>query len=648
MPYCIFYDIMAPQKTGITDTEPDDARAPAEGEPLSFDETVRRALDFCGSLPGDFAHLRGLLSELQTRLSKGRLHFAVLGQFNRGKSTFINALLGIKALPASVLPLTSVPTVIEYGAEQSCRIRFLDGKEDLVVGGSAELMEDTLRQYVAEENNPKNRLMVKDAVVTCASALLSNGTVLIDTPGFGSTHLHNTQTTLDLLVECDAALFLLSADPPMTQTEMEFLRNVKERVPKIFFILNKVDLLTPEGLEEVDRFIRNILRRDLGFPIDTALYHTSAIKGERALPAPGRGDAGGKNIARGRKDFTGRKSAAVNNNDDDVDVIEDIDDKNAGWDESGLEAVKNEVLDFMVREKYFTLSEALQDKYREVVTAIKSLLEEQLGKKLAPIKAAREEIGAITNAIQALSIQLESEIKKCAEAREALETKITAGMIEKPKPYTESMNKALGGLLNDKYIPDEAASIASTLLPGHAADLCAQFLCAIVEHANKSIRSLTLRHALELSPMQKRYAGLIGGNPRVRLPEELAARLEISVSKLRGMFEPETFPTPPPQIMDIFRKKSARFETVRAFYEPLCAQTVAANIDKAADLARSLADAAWGEMQKAIRASYQEMIDVLKQLHRTKQSGLDAMMEGAKGEIAFLKERIRECPRVEF
>jgi len=659
MPYCIFYDIMSQQQTGINDRQHDSPRPPAEGEPLSFDETVRRALAFCDTLPGDFAHLRGLLAELQTRLSKGRLHFAVLGQFNRGKSTFINAMLGIKALPASVLPLTSVPTIIEYGAELSCRIRFLDGKDDLTVSGAAELMESTLRQYVAEENNPRNRLNVKDAVVTCASGLLANGTALIDTPGFGSTHLHNTQTTLDLLIECDAALFLLSADPPMTQTEMEFLRHVKERVPKIFFILNKVDLLTPEGLEEVDRFIRNILYKDLGFPADTALYHTSAIKGKGVIKDKNdvsgskninKNNVNGRNDIRDKSGVTEKKNASgpydiinINNN-----ISADTDGKDAAaQDESGLEAVKREVLDFMVREKYFTLSEALQDKYREAVTAIKSLLDEKLGKRLAPINAAREEVGAITGAIQSLSLELESEIKKCAKEREALETKIGAWASENPKPYAQSMNKALGVLLNDRYIPDEAASIASTLLPRHADDLGAQLLCSMIELANKSIRKLALRHALEFSRLQKRYAGLLGGAAAdTRPPEELAARLEISASGRRGMFESETLPTPQPQLTNIFRKKSIRFEAVREFYEPLCARIVAANIARAAALARSLTDAAWTEMQKAIRASYQEMIDVLKQLHKAKQSGLDAAQEGAKAEIAFLKEKIRECPKV--
>jgi len=583
---------MPSQNTDITEP-PNSAGGPADSEPLSFDETVRRALAFCNSLPNGFAHCRGQLAELQTRLSKGRLHFAVLGQFNRGKSTFINALLGIKALPTSVLPLTSVPTVIEYGAEQRCKIRFLDGSEDLIVKDSAEEIESALRKYVAEENNPKNRLKVKDVSVACASDLLENGTALIDTPGFGSTHLHNTQTTLDLLIECDAALFLLSADPPMTQTEMEFLRLVKERVPKIFFILNKIDLLTTEGLDEVDRFIVNILTGDLGFPSDTTLYHTCAIKG----------------YAKG----------------------------------SGLDAVKKDILDFMVKEKYFTLSEALSDKYNEIMDETKNQLEKKLNGKLAPLDAARQEITAITAAIQSLSLESESQLKKTAEEKDAVDSVVNARTKENLEPYTQSMNKALDVLLGNRYFPAEAASIASTLLPKHANDLGAKLLGGMLEYANKSIRSIVLNHTVAFSSLKKRYAELLAGsNIKMQELNVLLSQYEISMADYHNIFNSAPFPTPQPQLTDIFRKKQTRFTAIREFYEPLCAECVSENINRAAKQACASIDAAWGNMQKNIRAAYQEIIDHLKKLHRAKQEKFDNEQEAAKGDIVFLREKLKE------
>ena len=60
--------------------------------------------------------------------------------------------------------------------------------------------------------------------------------MLVDTPGVGSTFLHNTLDAGAVLAECDAALFVLSADPPITETEVTYLDKVRNLIPKIFFI----------------------------------------------------------------------------------------------------------------------------------------------------------------------------------------------------------------------------------------------------------------------------------------------------------------------------------------------------------------------------------------------------------------------------
>jgi ribosome biogenesis GTPase A len=595
---------MARASTSIGEEGGDDAGLADAAEPLSFDETVRAALAFCESLPPDFAPCGHLLEELQTRLSRGRLHFAVLGQFNRGKSTFINALLRIKALPTSVLPLTSVPTLIEYGTETLCRVRFLDGRDDAVVTGASGEIESALRRYVAEASNPKNRLGVRDVTLTCAGDLLANGTVLIDTPGFGSTHLHNTQTTLDLLPECDAALFLLSADPPMTQTEMEFLRQVKERIPKVYFILNKVDLLSAPELDEVEGFIRNILCKELGFPIDTVLYRTCALQGERA---------------RAGKD--GDKA----------------------WEQSGLCAVRKEVLDFMVREKYFTLSEALSGKYSEIMADIKARLEKRLADINAPITAAQQEVNAAADAIQSLNLELESQLKRCAEERKALTARFDALTKESGERCAASIKKTLHEMLDGKYFPDEAASIAAAMLPKHAADLGARLLDAMIESANKSVRSLALHHALAVTNLQKRHAELLKGRGTAEeVAEKFTERVAITAANRAPLFDAAPWETPQPHLTDIFKNRATRLEAIRAFYEPRCVECAAANINQAAKQAHSLCDAAWGRLQGEIRASYQGMIDHLNPVLMAKKELLRKAQEGAKGDIALFKDKIRE------
>jgi hypothetical protein len=78
----------------------------------------------------DFTDLLGTLEGLKTRLIEGQSHLAVLRQFERGKSSLINALLGKAVLPTAVIPLTSIPTFIRFGHELRARISYANSKGD--------------------------------------------------------------------------------------------------------------------------------------------------------------------------------------------------------------------------------------------------------------------------------------------------------------------------------------------------------------------------------------------------------------------------------------------------------------------------------------------------------------------------------------
>ncbi|TGC07423.1 dynamin family protein [Methanolobus halotolerans] len=111
------------------------------------------------------------LEELKKRLSQGRFHLAVLGQVKRGKSTLINALLGEEVLPSSVIPLTAIPTFIQYGEQRGLRIRYQDGRPDLVFKSLKEMdsieysvslseaqwLNKHLMEFVTEASNPINK-----------------------------------------------------------------------------------------------------------------------------------------------------------------------------------------------------------------------------------------------------------------------------------------------------------------------------------------------------------------------------------------------------------------------------------------------------------------------------------------------------------
>jgi ribosome biogenesis GTPase A len=194
------------------------------------------------------------LLSLKGKLAANQLHLAVLGQMKRGKSSFINALLGAEILPTGVLPVTAVITEIKYGSVTCVTILRTTGQREEVGLG-------TLPSYITEAGNPGNKRQVASVEITYPSPFLESGIILIDTPGIGSTHAHNTRTTEAYLEQVDAGIVVLSVDPPITEVESQFLRNIKESVPKLFFILNKTDVVSEDETAHILRFLEEELTR---------------------------------------------------------------------------------------------------------------------------------------------------------------------------------------------------------------------------------------------------------------------------------------------------------------------------------------------------------------------------------------------------
>ncbi len=214
----------------------------------------------------------GRLRAARARLGAGRLNLAVLGEFKRGKSTLINRLLGAPVLPVGVVPMTSLAILVEHGPCPEVDVELASG-ERLRLGPQA------LRDYATESGNPENRRRVTRVVVRHPAPILAAGVVLVDTPGVGSAHDHNTEVAHRALAEADAAVFVLSVDSPASRAELDFLSSVRERVGRLIFVLNKADLVGAQELEEAAEFVR----RMLGAPGDgpsAALFPLSAREGD--------------------------------------------------------------------------------------------------------------------------------------------------------------------------------------------------------------------------------------------------------------------------------------------------------------------------------------------------------------------------------
>jgi GTP-binding protein EngB required for normal cell division len=192
--------------------------------------------------------------DLMVKLAEDHFTLAVLGQFKRGKSSLMNAVIGRPLLPTGVLPLTSAITILRFGP----RDRLLIEYEGSTVVSEAPI--SGLAQYVTEKGNPGNRRRILRVVVETPSPFLRRGLEFVDTPGVGSAIEANTRIAQRFLPQCDAVIFVTGVDSPLSKTETDFLSQIRQHVRKVFFVVNKIDLLSEDERDEVLQFVSENLR----------------------------------------------------------------------------------------------------------------------------------------------------------------------------------------------------------------------------------------------------------------------------------------------------------------------------------------------------------------------------------------------------
>ncbi len=216
------------------------------------------------------------------RLEAGRFHVACIGQFKRGKSTLLNALVGESILPVGVRPVTSAIAILRSGPRGAV-VRFDDGRTEPIDLSA-------VHRYVSEEANPENRLGVRAVEISTPSRLLQGGLCLVDTPGVGSILAGNAAVTRRFVPQIDAALLVVGADPPITADEVSLVEEVAAGAGHLLLVLNKADRASPGERAESLRFAAEVLSRRLHRGVDRA-FEVSATgrpvdgAGTRGLPA---------------------------------------------------------------------------------------------------------------------------------------------------------------------------------------------------------------------------------------------------------------------------------------------------------------------------------------------------------------------------
>lgn len=333
----------------------------------SLVDLLDRVKEAVAVLGEDYVDSLNDLDALHERLIAGKFRLAVLGQFKRGKSTLLNALLGDQLLPTDILPVTAIPTFISSGTDVSVQVLFENGDPAVCFDPtSGPSLGDFLNEYVTEAGNPNNQRDVKRVDISHPSELLQQGVVLIDTPGIGSTHKHNTEVAYQILPQCDAALFLVSPDPPITEVELSYLNDIQQRLPRTFFLLNKVDFLDEKERIASLRFLSDQLSS-----LCDGAPQVLPVSARKGLEARQQGDL-------------------------------------SGWNNSGMQQVEQNLIDFFAREKQQILHVSLSRRICDSLNSIVMQLKLSLSALMLPESELKQRIQQFRQSLPAIEREKEA------------------------------------------------------------------------------------------------------------------------------------------------------------------------------------------------------------------------------------------------
>jgi small GTP-binding protein len=190
---------------------------------------------------------------LFARLAEDRFNLVVVGRFNRGKTSLMNAILGTDRLPTGIIPLTSVVTTVGYGSSEHAVLKYRDSmiEKDIAI--------EELPRHITQPGNPGNIQRIATAEIRLPAEILRRGFYFVDTPGLGSVIAENTLTTEAFLPEADAFILVTSYESPLSEEEMRFFRSASSSGRRIFVVLNKHDTVSSEQRETVWGFVREQL-----------------------------------------------------------------------------------------------------------------------------------------------------------------------------------------------------------------------------------------------------------------------------------------------------------------------------------------------------------------------------------------------------
>jgi len=242
---------------------------------------------------------RDTLAQLVEKVRSERFKVLVLGEFKRGKSTLINALLGQDVLPAYVTPCTAIINEVKWGETKRAVVHFRDPLPDPL----PKSLQDSVRTHLASGNGNRSIEVpvedledyvaisdpAKDHAESVAESpfdhvdifwpldLCRNGVEIIDSPGLNE-HGTRTKITMDYLTTVDAVLFVMSCQALASQSELHVIEKYIRPTghEELFFIANRFNEVRQRDRERIVNYGREKLKGMTAFG-EAGIFFISAL-----------------------------------------------------------------------------------------------------------------------------------------------------------------------------------------------------------------------------------------------------------------------------------------------------------------------------------------------------------------------------------
>ena len=196
--------------------------------------------------------------EIINELQKGELIVAVVGEVNRGKSTFLNALMGSEVFPSRATVCTAGVTVLDNADVPKAQIVYNNGKtEELQI--NSENPAKVLSEHISRKNT--NVRDISSLNIKYPNQFSGNGILIVDTPGVNDPDNWREEITYNYLGAADAVIMLLDPMKPLSASETEFLKDkiLDHSISNLIFIGNKIDHIPMNDRKGIKDRLNNIL-----------------------------------------------------------------------------------------------------------------------------------------------------------------------------------------------------------------------------------------------------------------------------------------------------------------------------------------------------------------------------------------------------